>query len=345
MLYMNNIHVDKLKKYLVQKLHSCYILLGEDLFLLNKNQDLILNFANKKGFIEKKIVNIETNQDWNKIIDFYKKKSLFFKKTILIINFIIKNLNITLINNINQISFFLNSDVLTILKFNHLSFFIQKNKLLDKLKCYSNTVSCFTPYGLFFINWVQYEISEKNINIEQQAFFLLCKYYEGNTLFICQILDILLLTWPNTCITVENIKKVIIDFFIFSPLHWINAIFEGKIKKSIYILNIFYKKKYDPLILIRSLQKDLLILIYMKREKKININAFLKKNNIWNIRYPFFINAFKNIQNHTFLKAIQILVKIEINIKKKYNYAVWDELKELNLMICSETFYILKNKK
>ncbi|QIQ42016.1 MAG: DNA polymerase III subunit delta [Buchnera aphidicola (Microlophium carnosum)] len=331
---MNNITPDKLKKQLMQKLESFYIFLGEDTFLLERNQDLVLNFAYKKGFSKKVIMNIEKDTDYKKIILFCKTKNLFFKKTTLVVNFLIKKLNMIANEYIYQIFSLFNPDILMILKFNHLSHFFKKNKLFYTFKkC--NIVSCFTPYNLHFINWITYEMQEKNIEMEEKAFFLLCKYYEGNTLFIYKILDILSITWPNTCISAEKIKNVIINFFDLSPLHWINSIFQRQIEKSIYILNVFCKKQYNPLILVRYLQTDLLKLIYIKREKKISMHILLEKNNVWSTRYKFFINAFKKINNSSLLKAIQILVKIEINIKKKYNNDVWNQLQELTLILCN----------
>ncbi|WAI18413.1 MAG: DNA polymerase III subunit delta [Buchnera aphidicola (Acyrthosiphon caraganae)] len=331
---MNHINPDKLKKKLMQKLNYFYIFLGDDLFLSEKNQRLILNFAFKKGFLEKVIINIEKDKDWEKIVFFYENKNLFFKKTTLVVNFLMKKLNPILIKKMHRVYSSLNLDILIILKFNHLSSFVQKNKLLDKFEnC--DIVSCFTPYELHFIRWLKYEIQEKNINIEEKAFFLLCKYYEGDTLFIYKILDILLITWPNTFITTEKIKKIIIDFFDFYPIYWVNSIFLGQAEKAIYILNIFFKKQYNPLFLIRSLQKDLLKLIYIKREKQLSIHFIMKKHNIWSSRHKFFISALKKINNNNLLKAINILVQIEINIKKNYNNHVWNQLQKLTLILCN----------
>ncbi|QCI21160.1 DNA polymerase III subunit delta [Buchnera aphidicola (Hyperomyzus lactucae)] len=331
---MKNIHLYELKEYLTKRLNFLYVFLGEDFFLLNKSQELILNFASQKGFLETSTIDIEKNKDWEKVILFYKKKNLFFQKTSLIINFIIKKLNIVLMKNINKISSLLNSDILMILKFNHLSLAIQKNKSLAQLKKNTDIVSCFTPYNLQFINWIKYEIQEKNINIEEKALFLLCKYYEGDTLFIYNVLSVLVITWPNTYITVDKIKKFIIDFFSFHPFHWINAILEGKIKKAIYILNFFRNHQYDVLVLIRSLQKDLLKLIYMKREKNININMFLVDEKISKKRCKFFIYGFKHINYNVLFEAIQMLVRIEMNIKQKNNSAVWNQLQKITLILC-----------
>lgn len=334
---MKTTNPNELKKKLIKKLHPFYILLGEDFCLLERNQNLILNFSYKKGFLEKVIIDIEKDKDWNKIVLLYKTKNLFFKKTTLIINFLIKKLNNFLIEKVYKIFFLFDSDILIILKFNHLSYFVQRNKLLNKfLNChYNSIVSCFTPYNLSFINWIQYEIKEKNINMEEKALSLLCKHYKGNTLFIYNVLNIISITWPDTPITRTKLKKIIIDFFEFSELSWINSIFENQREKSIYILNIFLKRKYNPLVLVRSLQKDLYKLIHMKRETKINMNTFSEDYNISSLRDKHFMNALKKINCINLLKAIQILVKIEINIKKKYNNDVWNQLQELTLILCN----------
>ncbi|QCI25072.1 DNA polymerase III subunit delta [Buchnera aphidicola (Rhopalosiphum padi)] len=337
---MKIIYPEELKKKLIKKLNYCYILLGEDSFFLNKTEKLIFNIAKNKKFIEKNIINIEKAIDWNKVINFYKLKNLFFKKTILIINFIIKKLNPSLIKDINEIPFFKNKDILIILKFNELSGFIKKSKTLKVLMLESDIIYCSTPYEWAFKNWLQYEIKKRNLKITRESFSLLHKYYEGNALCAYQILDILLITWPNENIRIEKIKKIINQFSIFSPSNWINAIFNNDAEKAIYILDGFFKQKYNPLILIRSLQKDLLILLNMKREKKLDINIFLKKNNVWFNRSKFFINALRSIDFNNFLKIIRILLQIEIKIKKEYNNSVWIQLKTLTLLLSSPIKYI-----
>ncbi|AYN24635.1 DNA polymerase III subunit delta [Buchnera aphidicola] len=339
---MKIIYPEELKKKLIQQLNCCYILLGEDSLLLNKTEKLIFCVAKNKKFVEKETINIEKNTDWNKVIDFYQLKNLFFKKTILIINFIIKKLNLSLIKNINSISFFKSKNTLIILKFNELSSFVKKNTTLKILMSENDIICCDTPHEWAFKNWLKYEIKKRNLKITQESFLLLHKYYEGNTLCAYQILDILLITWPGKTIKIEKIKKIINQFSIFFPSNWINAIFNNDVEKAIYILDGFFKQKYNPLILIRSLQKDLLVLLNMKREKKINIDFFLKKNNIWLNRSKFFIKALYSIDFNIFLKIIRILLQIEIKIKKEYNNSVWIELKTLTLLLSSPKKYISK---
>ncbi|CAL4325129.1 DNA polymerase III subunit delta [Buchnera aphidicola (Protaphis terricola)] len=331
---MKFIHTYELKK-IINKLSLFYIFLGQDLILINKNIQIILNFAKKKDFIEKNIIDIEKHEDWEKIIYFYKLNNLFFKKRILIVNFILKNLNTVLIKNINKLFYFQNLNILVILKFNQLSMSFKKFILIKEKISKINIIWCFTPNGLNFKKWINYEIESRKIKITKNALLLLYKYYEGNTIFAYHILNMISLVWKNKITTSKKIKNIINNFSNLNASDWINAIFQNKKKEACYILDTLYQQKYNPLILIRSLQKDLLILLHIKREKKININMFLKKNNIFLNRFHFFFIAIKSINFSNFLKVIRILLQIDIKIKSEYNNNPWLELKTLTLLLCT----------
>ncbi|ALD15377.1 DNA polymerase III subunit delta [Buchnera aphidicola (Aphis glycines)] len=323
----------RIKKKIIKKLNFFYILLGEDLILLNNNEKIIFHFAKKEHFKENYIINVKENTDWNQVINFYNSNDLFIKKKILVINLTTKNFNSVLIQNIKKLFFIKNIDILTIIKFNQLSknftkYLSTRNKVFN-----THVIWCFTPYGTNFINWLKYEIQEKKIEMTKNAFLLLCKNYEGNTLSIYHVLNMITLTWKNQNITSQKIQYIINEFSVFTPSDWINAIFYNQIDKAFYILDIFRKQKYNPLILIRSLQQDLLQLIYIKREKITNIDSILKQNKIFFNRLKFFKFAIKSINFSNFLKVIRILLQIEIKIKEEYNFDIWVELKTLILLL------------
>ncbi|QCI24491.1 DNA polymerase III subunit delta [Buchnera aphidicola (Muscaphis stroyani)] len=329
---MNNIYPIELKNKLRQKFYNCYILLGEDSYLQYQSQDLILKFAKKKGFFKKTIIDIEKSENWIKVDHFYKKKDLFSQKKILIVNLIINSLDILSIKKIQKISSLSNLDVLLILKFNHLSFTFKKNQF-KRPQLNVIIIYCFTPNNFYFNNWIKYEINKRNLKIEKSAFLLLCKHYEGNTLFIHQILNMLSMIWPDKNITEKKIQTVINKFCNFFPSQLIDSIFNHDIERALYILNSFYKQKYNCLLLLRSLQKDLLILLLMKRKKNLNTKIFLKKNNVWDKRHSFFEKAFFHINYDNLCYSMTILLKIEIQIKKNNNFSIWMQLKTLILTL------------
>lgn len=131
---MKTIHIYELKKYLTKKLNNIYIFLGEDDSLLQKNQDIILKHAYKKGFLQTIKIDVEKDQDWEKVIIVYKTENLFFQKIVLVINCLINKINVLLIKRVKEIFSLLNADILTIFKINHLSGKIEKKKFLINFK-------------------------------------------------------------------------------------------------------------------------------------------------------------------------------------------------------------------
>jgi len=282
------------------------------------------------------MINIEKSTDWNRVINFYHSNNLFFQKKVLIINLILKQSNFLLVKNIKKIFFLKNLDILTIFQINQLSNHFKNYLLNEKNILKIDIIWCFTPYDVNFKYWLKCEIKEKKIKMTQNAFLLLYKYYEGNTLFVNHVLNMIILIWNNKNITSENIKKIIYKFAIFDPLDWINKIFQNNMKKALYILDAFQKQKYNPLVLIRLLQKDLLILLNMKRQKELHTNVFFKQKNVSLNRIKFFNYAIKSINFNNFLKVIRILLQMEIKIKIEYNSDVWIDLKTITLLLSSK---------
>ena len=84
------------------------------------------------------------------------------------------------------------------------------------------------------------------------------------------------------------------------------------------------------------MQKDLLILLSIKREKKTNLYFLYKQNNVYFNRIKFFNLAIKSINFDNLFKVIRILLQIDIKLKIEYNCNVWIELKTLTLLLSSK---------
>ncbi|WP_367673474.1 hypothetical protein [Buchnera aphidicola] len=93
-----------------------------------------------------------------------------------------------------------------------------------------------------------------------------------------------------------------------------------------------HKQQYNPTLLIRLIQKDLLILIHMKRNQKINYHLFLNEKKICHKRNLILINACINSKNENLYKMIKIITHLELKIKKNHsNQSLWTQLRLLSL--------------
>ncbi|BBI01341.1 DNA polymerase III delta subunit [Buchnera aphidicola (Nipponaphis monzeni)] len=329
MLYINYQH---LISNLNTQLNLFYLILGKENILIEESTKLIIQTAYKKEYTKKFFFILEKESDWLKIFFILKNKLLFNNKKVIII--IIKKNNVynQLINNLKKIFNLISSD--TIIIINYYSWSIQYNSYkLNNFNTLGTIVNCSSLNNNQLKKWINFKIKSNKITIENQAKLILCKYYLNNLLELKQIIDIICLLWPNSYVTTLQIKKIINNSTNFSILNWIDAILSNQKKESLKILNNLIKNKFHPLMLIKALTNNLLILINMKRQNKISFNAFLQKNKVYKNRYCLFINACKKCTNTQLYKMIHIILLIETSIKKNINISIDNKLEDLSLIL------------
>ncbi|WP_343190212.1 DNA polymerase III subunit delta [Buchnera aphidicola (Mollitrichosiphum nigrofasciatum)] len=334
---MNIISPEDIKKSIQKKKILTYLITGNEISLRHYSKKKILKYSKKKKFNIKETIYIEHKKDWNKVFLFFLQKNIFFKKTILEINTLNeKKDNVIIFENIKKILNFEKKNVLLIIN-------IKKTISTQNLKYNINKIyhkrryliiDCFKNKLNTEKKWLYKKIKELKLNISKSGIKILSNAYKNNLLEIFKILDFIALIWPNKLIRKKNISKIILESPKFDIKYLIYNIFLGKIKKSIKILNNLKKKIENPIIITRKIQKNIIkiikikTLILQKNAKYVNkINKISSKK-----KKKMFLYVLKTHSIKKLYKIINLLTKIEINIKKKYNKKIWFPLKILIFM-------------
>ncbi|ABJ90737.1 hypothetical protein [Buchnera aphidicola] len=321
-----------LKKKIKKRNIFTFIILESKYFLIKINKKIILKYFRKKKYKKKELI-INNEDDWKNIINMFKKQDLFAKKKIffITINSLFISINTKLY--MNQIRNYSNKKIINILFFPKL---IYSNFNLVFFKNYIENSGIIINNSNTYIKNIHFYINQKikkKILIKENAKKILLKKKYRNISFFINFLKNIFLLYPKTVIT----KKMILNFYkstkTFNYIDWLISILKYKKKRSIKILNILEKQKYDYLILIKS-YKILLYFIIYKQEKKNFNNIFINsKKHINQIKkiYLSFLIKIKNIK--TIQLALKLLKKIELcilnNEKKKI---IWMHLKTLSII-------------
>ncbi|XBC42553.1 MAG: DNA polymerase III subunit delta [Buchnera aphidicola (Meitanaphis elongallis)] len=204
---------------------------------------------------------------------------------------------------------------------------------LNIFKLHGTIVYCYTLNTKTLNVWVKNRINYLKINIHEHAKNLLLQFYEKNTLSLYNILNILTLIWPKNLITVKKIQKIISDKAIFTPENWIDAMFSGNFNKTQRILNTFCINNYNQIALMRCLQHNLITILMIQRKKSNNINYIFEKQKVHKNRTSLLVSFSNRISFEKIYKSIKLLKKIEINIKKRHEKSMWNQLKILPYII------------
>lgn len=199
-------------------------------------------------------------------------------------------------------------------------------------------VSCQTPEQAQLPRWVAARAKLNNLQLDDAANQLLCYCYEGNLLALAQALERLALLWPDGKLTLPRVEKAVNDAAHFTPFHWVDALLMGKSKRALHILQQLRLEGSEPVILLRTIQRELLLLVNLKRQSaNTPLRTLFDKHRVWQNRRGMMGDALNRLNPAQLRQAVTLLTRTEITLKQDYGQSVWAELEGLSLLLCHKS--------
>lgn len=335
---------EQLKEHLQESLHPCYLLLGKDQLLLQESQEYICAKAQAMHFSKHYSFNLDENTEWDAIFSIYRSHNLFESNKTILLKLHDKVKNAEISKNLSKLSLLMqhNKDILLILRSsNKLTSTDEKSIWFKNLSNNAVMVNCATPEQIHMQRWVIERSKYMKLSIDKTTCKLLCYCYEGNLLALAQTLKKLSLIYTDGNLTLQRVKAVVINntAAYFTPFHWMDAALLGKSKRAIYILQQLRLVDSKPVILLRSSQSTVLLLINIKYKmiKGIPINKLFDKYQVWYKRRIILKNALNRINIMQLKQAVLLMTKIELLLKQEHNFQVWSYLSALSLLLCGKS--------
>ncbi|OAT24335.1 DNA polymerase III subunit delta [Proteus myxofaciens] len=334
---MIRLYPEQLNAQLQEGLRQSYLLWGNEPLLLQESQDAIQSMAKAQGFDEHYQFTLDNHTDWNEIYSLCHSLSLFSQRQSLLLHLPESGPNAAMAEKLTRLSKELHQDLLLIIRGNKLTKAQENSEWFKSLVQHGTFVSCLTPEFDKLPHWVARRAKQKNIALDEQANHLLCYCYEGNLLALSQAIERLSLLYPDGKLTLPRVESAVNDASHFTPYHWVDALLAGKTQRAWHILQQLKREDIEPVILLRTLQRELMQLITLYRESKTAaLKTIFDKHRIWQNRRPIFTAALQRLSEHQLLSALQLLAHIEITIKQEYGQTVWPDLNALSLLLCGK---------
>lgn len=340
---MNRIFAEQLAPQLTRQLYGIYLLSGDDPLLLSESQDLIVQASIKQGFDEKFSQEINQSTDWNDLYERCQSFGLFFTKQILILN-LPENLTVSMQQGLAQLISVLQTDILLILTLPKLTKTMEKQAWFGAVeKMGALQINCQTPNGEQLPRWLNQRVKNMGLQLDNEAAQLLCYSYENNLLALKQTLQLLDLLYPDHNLTFQRVNAVVEQSAVFTPFQWVDALLEGKGNRARRILVGLQQEDVQPIILLRTLQRDVMTLLELSRpEQPVKLHSALPLHNlrthfdrlkVWQNRRPRFTQAMQRLTYAKLYAIIQQLAEIERVTKQDFDADVWDKLADLSVIM------------
>lgn len=335
---MLKLYPEQLRAQLNEGLRAAYFLLGNDPLLVQESQDAIRLAAVTQGFEEHHAFTLDASTDWGEIFSLCQSMSLFASRQTLLLQLPENGPNAAINEQLASLVTLLHDDLLLIIRGNKLTKAQENAAWYTGLANNAVQVSCQTPEQAQLPRWVAARAKLNNLQLDDAANQLLCYCYEGNLLALAQALERLALLWPDGKLTLPRVEKAVNDAAHFTPFHWVDALLMGKSKRALHILQQLRLEGSEPVILLRTIQRELLLLVNLKRQlAHTPLRTLFDKHRVWQNRRGMMGDALNRLNPAQLRQAVTLLTRTEITLKQDYGQSVWAELEGLSLLLCHKS--------
>ena len=309
-----------------------YLIIGNDPYLQHYAQTQLKTSFKQLGFDEQLTFNIDNQTDWSTIFDSCQEMNLFSDNTLIFLDFGENSINANVTTKLNTLSEMLTAEIVLIISLNKITKTNENAQWYKTLSDKLVVVSCNTPDEVQLPKWLSNHLQQKQMQIEPEAIELLCYYYEGNLLALTQIVEQLKLLFPNQTITYDQVESNINDSAIFTPYHWIDAMVSHKTKRATHIMQQLKMNEFEPLILLRVIQRELILLINLKKGlSNKSFKQIFDEYKIWQNKRSMYTSYLNRFDIKDLFNTLKRLTEIEISFKHDNQLQIWDALSALTM--------------
>ncbi|WP_233972172.1 DNA polymerase III subunit delta [Pectobacterium versatile] len=334
---MIRLYPEQLTAQLHEGLRGCYLVFGSDPLLLQESLDSIKRVAQQHEFSEHFSFILDLHTDWDAIFSTCQALSLFASRQSLLLVLPENGPNAAMGENLVKLSGLLHPDILLILRGHKLTKAQENSVWFKALAQDSVYINCLTPEQAQLPRWVAQRAKAMKLTLDEQATQLICYCYEGNLLALSQALERLALLYPDGKLTLPRVESAVNDAAHFTPFHWLDALLAGKGKRAWHILQQLKQEDCEPVILLRTLQRELLQLLALKRRMSDTpLRTLFDQQKVWQNRRDLLTQALQLLSLQQLQQAVRLLTQVEITLKQDYGQSVWSELESLAMLLCGK---------
>ncbi|MGL9733892.1 MAG: DNA polymerase III subunit delta [Symbiopectobacterium sp.] len=333
------IYPEQLAVQLNEGLHACYLLFGNDPLLLQESLDMLRHRAREQGFTEHFSFTLDQSTDWDPIFSVCQALSLFSSRKSLLLQLPENGPNAAMAENLAKLAGLLHQDVLPILRGRKLTKAQQNSAWYKALSQHGVIINCLTPEQAQLPRWVVQRTKQRKLQLEEDdaATQLLCYCYEGNLLALMQALERLSLLYPDGKLTLPRVEQAVNDDSHFTPFHWLDAVLAGKSKRAWYVLQQLQTEDSEPVILLRTLQRELTLLVTLQRNMATTpLRTLFDQHKVWQNRRTLLTQALRRLNGRQLQQAMHLLTRLELTLKQDYGQSIWPEMQTLTLLLCGK---------
>ena len=314
---------------------SLYVVHGDEILLGLEAADLIRRATKHQGFEDRIILVAENRFDWSKLKEQSQAISLFSNNKVVDLRMPTgkpgklggETLK-TYVENIPE-------NTVTLITLPGLDRSTRTSKWFTALEKYGVSIEVKKVYREHLPRWIASRLKLQKQTMDQDALQLLAARVEGNLIAAHQEILKLGLLLPEGHLSLENVKKAVVDVARFDPFDLGPAILKGNRNLLIRILRGLEKENLAPPLVLWVLAEEAKVLLRVKTalNRGLDMRSACADAGAWGLRQKLIPNIVHQITAETLKSAVIQASWIDKQIKGIEVGDAWANLLELALSI------------
>lgn len=309
------------------KLASFYLLSGDEPLLMQQLRDKICQQAQSSGFTERKIICIESTNDWQAVYSTTQNLGLFSEKQLLDVRYNSAKFDKSTQQLLLDCARAANPNNIMILSCAKLTSAQKKAKWFATLEPHIRTHFIWPLQPRELTQWIQNQLTQYQLNANQAAIKLLIELTEGNLLATHQAIQKLAMLYSDQVISAEHITRVIHDSAQFNVFDLANYILAGNTTRSLHAIKTIEASGGEAILVLWALAREareLYTLVY-QYQRGNSVSSLIAKQ--WASRKALLQHAITRLPLNTLKKSLQLCHETDLIIKGVKTGDAWQQLK------------------
>ncbi|MGL4475591.1 MAG: DNA polymerase III subunit delta [Shewanella sp.] len=294
----------------LSSLASCFLLFGDDPWLLGQCRQQILSAAKAQGFDEHIQLVQEGQFQWQELQQEWQSLSLFANRRVIELTLPQAKPGTEGSQCLQQLLATPNPDLILILQGPKLAADQTKSKWFKQLDSHGIYLPCLTPEGPQFLRWLTARIKHYALTLDKEAASLLAYLYEGNLLACDQALQLLQLLHGQELVPAHKLHEYFDDQSRFSIFQLTDALLENHTNKAMHMLAQLKAEGTAMPILLWGLLRELSLLLALKQPGADQRQLF-NQHRVWDKRQQ----AYKQSAGRLTLSQIETMLAMTSNLE------------------------------
>jgi DNA polymerase III subunit delta len=326
------IRLDQLKQH-CNPVSPLYIISGDETLLVQEASSMIRQSANKQGYAQRDILNVDTSFDWSAFHANTDNLSLFADKKLIELRFL-KKPDAKAQKALAHYLKYPNENNLLLITVPKLDASAQRTQWFKALAQAGTHIPIWPIDAQQLPRWIKQRAQQFKLTLSDQAIQAICDQVEGNLLAAHQTLEKLSLTVGTGTIDDETVIAALSEHSRYDVFALTEACTAQQTAQIVKILASLKGEGIDPILILWAIHREMQLLLNIMDaiSQGLSMDAAMNQQRLWDKRKQTLTRFLRTCKRKQLYQCLKSAAKIDRCVKGVEPGNAWDALLQLCLL-------------